>query len=514
MKKAPALSSVPLPRVLQQAGEAWHRRDYPTYFDLMEQAARRAPGNYGIQLDLGLAYGTRYDYPTAQKCFEKAIRLAPHKSTALAMAGTHARNFNHFVLARQYFEQAAQQRDVTADTLVKLAEIHERFRSLDQAGELVERALRLDPHSAMALLVQARLHRLGGRLTEAETLLRPILQRTDAESWSTRIRGWYELGALLDRQGRYDEAMAAFMAAKEMIRPNAEPFYALQQQVHRQLKEAATGITPELLARWRTAAAVAQPPQRVALLCGHPRSGTTLLEQVLDAHPEVITAEETPVFFETYLELKRGLPESATLLQVLEAADASSLQQARSSYLRYMELALGDPPGPRLLIDKNPSLTALIPALIRLFPEMKFVVALRDPRDVCLSCFMQPLPLNPASSPFLTLERTAIEYAAVMDLWRQLAPRLQNPCLEIRYEAVVENLEAAARQVLSFLDLPWDGQVLHFDAHARQKLVRSPTYAEVTKPVFKGAVGRWRNYQKHLEPWLEPLEPLVKAFGY
>jgi len=95
-----------------------------------------------------------------------------------------------------------------------------------------------------------------------------------------------------------------------------------------------------------------------------------------------------------------------------------------------------------------------------------------------------------------------------------MAPRMQNSYIEVRYEELVEDLESVSKRVLEFLGLPWDTRVLRFDEHARKKLVRSPTYADVTKPVFKGAIGRWRNYQKYLEPWSERLEPFVRAFGY
>jgi hypothetical protein len=150
----------------------------------------------------------------------------------------------------------------------------------------------------------------------------------------------------------------------------------------------------------------------------------------------------------------------------------------------------------------------------RLFPEAKFLVAIRDPRDVCLSCFMQPLALNPVSSAYLSLEGTINQYSSVMGFWRTILPRLRNPWLEIRYETVVEDLQASSREVLSFLDMEWDEAVLRFHEHARTKPLRSPSYAEVTKPVSKGAVGRWRNYQKYLEPYLEKLQPFVKDYGY
>ena len=127
---------------------------------------------------------------------------------------------------------------------------------------------------------------------------------------------------------------------------------------------------------------------------------------------------------------------------------------------------------------------------------------------------MQPLPLAPVSSFYLTLEGTVTEYAALMGFWLSIKPKMPGPWLEVRYEDLVDDLESVARRTLEFLGMPWDARVLGFDKHAQTKIVRSPTYAEVRKPVFKTAVGRWRNYQKYLGPYLEKLEPFAKAFGY
>jgi len=150
----------------------------------------------------------------------------------------------------------------------------------------------------------------------------------------------------------------------------------------------------------------------------------------------------------------------------------------------------------------------------RIFPEARFLVAIRDPRDVCLSCFMQPLALNPVSSAYLSLAGTVTQYASVMGFWRTILPRLRNAWVEVRYEDVVADLEASSRRALAFLDVGWNEEVLRFHEHARSKPLRSPSYAEVTKPVFKGAVGRWRNYAKYLEPCMEQLIPFLRAYGY
>jgi hypothetical protein len=203
------------------------------------------------------------------------------------------------------------------------------------------------------------------------------------------------------------------------------------------------------------------------------------------------------------------------MLAALDTAPVASLRQAREGYFRAMELFLGNPIGHRLLIDKDPNYQIMIPAFVRIFPEIKLLLAIRDPRDVVLSCFVLPhWPLRTATVTFLNLEATVRSYTRVMGIWRTLKPLIKNPCLEVRYEDMVDDLESVARRTLDFLGMPWDDRVLAFDEHARKKLVRSPTYADVTQKVYKRARGRWRNYRKYLEPHLEKLEPFVKAFGY
>lgn len=502
-------------RMKQAAAEAWNRQDYDQSMEILERLSRMDPANPGILLDLGRAHGMRFDCAAAEKCFERAVKIAPNKADVLAMAGVQCRSFSRYEMAKHYFERAIAEPGSPPDNLVKLAELYERFHFLNEAGELVERALGMDRHCALALLVRARLDRLAGRLGEAETTIRALVALSSPETWSTRIRGWYELGAILDRQGRYDEAMNAFETAKSMIRPNARDFLAGQRRVHANLKRAESDITGPVLDRWFDEGKSFQRRRRLALLGGHPRSGTTLLEQVLDSHPDIVSAEETTIFFhECYLPLRRGFSETSTVLAGLEAASREVLAKRRAEYFRCMDSFRVDPIGERMLIDKNPSLTALIPAMARVFPEAKFLIALRDPRDVCLSCFMQPLPLNQVSAMFLTLEDTVAEYVSMMGLWRTLAPRLPNPHLEVRYEDLVEDLESVSRRVLQFLGVSWDERVLAFNEHARRKLVRSPTYADVAKPIFKGAVGRWSKYRKYFDAFQEKLGPFVKEFGY
>jgi tetratricopeptide (TPR) repeat protein len=511
MKRQRLISAGALSRLFREAADAWRRQAYQETIALLERACRLDPGNPSVLLDLGRAHGLRYDYDSAKRCFEKAVNIAPRKIEALVEAGRRSQEFGNSEMASEFFEMAVEQGS-SEEACVTLAEIFERKSKTGEAARLVERALAIQPGHSSALLALARLKRIEGELQEAESKTRQLLEKSACDP-ATKVRAWYELGGILDRQGRFDEAMSAFLEAKALQRPAAARATAILAGIQARVQEQEQTISSSVLDRW--AATALSPKRRFALLCGHPRSGTTLLEQVLDAHPDIVTAEETHILHdEAYLPLSQGFPESASVLQVLDAAPPSRLRESRENYFRFTELFIKKNIGEKLLIDKNPALNVLLPAVARIFPEAQFLVALRDPRDVCISCFMQPLSINPVSSAYLTLEGTINQYASVMGFWRAMLPRMSNPACEVRYEEMVVDLETTARRVLNFLGVEWDDRVLGFFEHARSKALRSPSYADVTKPIFKGAIGRWRNYQKYLEPWLDKLIPFIAAYGY
>ena len=186
----------------------------------------------------------------------------------------------------------------------------------------------------------------------------------------------------------------------------------------------------------------------------------------------------------------------------------------RERYLNYMAAALNEPIGDRIHLDKNPTMTLVLPGFLRLFAETRLLIALRDPRDVVISCFMQYLPLNANSVCFLTLERTTQRYANDMGAWRTLREMIASPWLEVRYEDTVADLEKEARRALQFLGLPWEPQVLNYRERLSRKAVGSPTYEAVSQPLYTRAIGRWKNYEKFLEPCLAILQPSIEAFGY
>ena len=167
-----------------------------------------------------------------------------------------------------------------------------------------------------------------------------------------------------------------------------------------------------------------------------------------------------------------------------------------------------------MLVDKQPYNTAHLAAIRRLFPEARVVVALRDPRDACLSLFMQDIRPNQDNLHLPTLADAADLYVAMMTGYVRNRGSLGLAMLEYRYEAIVENLESEARRIVEFLGVPWDPQVLTYYEQARRARRSSINIHAVTKPIYSRAVARWTQYADRFAPLESKLGPFVEAFGY
>jgi tetratricopeptide (TPR) repeat protein len=501
-------------RLCRDAQQAWQQLDYQRSINMLEEAARKEPSNPSLHFNLARAHGLRYDYSAVEQCIERALQVSQGSVQMLEEAGRICLAFKNLDMMLGYLERASQKKGASIVTLTSLADIYILDDRIDEAAEIVERAARIDRKDPRVLLREAVLKRKRGQMSEAESQFRDILTNSAADEL-VRVRAAYDIAAILDGAGQYDDAMAALLEVKAYLRPRAMPLAPQLQRMESLDKEIPQTITAAVLERWRAEAIKLQAPRRIALLSGHPRSGTTLLEQVLDAHSDVISAEETALIHdEIYRPLTRDFPPGAGLFQMLDSAPPSARAHLRDNYFRCAEMFLRQTIGNRLLVDKNPGVNIIVPVLLRVFPETKFLIALRDPRDVVLSCFMQSLTLTPASTAYLSLDGTVNHYASVMGFWLEMLPRMGDQWMYVRYEEMIDDLPGAARSALEFLGLTFEDKVLKFFEHARTKRVNSPSSAEVRKPLYRTAVGRWKNYEKYLEPYLPGLERFLKAFNY
>ena len=148
------------------------------------------------------------------------------------------------------------------------------------------------------------------------------------------------------------------------------------------------------------------------------------------------------------------------------------------------------------------------------FPHAKIIVALRDPRDVCLSCFFQHFGLNPAMIKFLDWSSTTANYNKVMSYWLAIKPHLSLSWMEVRYEDTVSDLATQAGRLLQHIGVDWEDAVLSHYKRSSDSYVSTPSYQAVRAPVHKKAIARWKNYPEASLKALADLQPFIDAFGY
>jgi tetratricopeptide (TPR) repeat protein len=497
---------------LQQARALWQLGRFDEAIDLFEKAVRKYPQNMVALVDASRALGARFEITRAEGLLDRLAKLAANNPRLLHLAGQSYRMIFRPDKAIQCFERVLRLTKSLSDACLELAVLYERRHRVAEALSLIEDCLRAEPDYLEAELFKARLLRRMKETAAADTLFRRLAENNEALPL-VRAQAWTEIAHKLDREQDYDGAMAAMLKAKEILRTDEGPLVKESEALQGHLLALANSLTPALWARW-VEVGRAFPSRKTAVLTSFPRSGTTLLEQVLDSHPDLVSSDEREAFGrDIFPALWRTSETPLPTAVALDAIPLERLAAQRERYLAYMAAALNEPIGERVHLDKNPTMTLLIPGMIRLFPETKLLIALRDPRDVIISCFMQYLPLNANSVCFLTLDRAARRYALDMGVWARFREIACTPWLEVRYEDCVHHLEREARRALEFLGLPWDPRVLQYRDILKSKAVSSPTYEAVSQPLYASAIGRWKNYSKYLEPSLAILEPCIAAFG-
>ena len=503
---------------VRQAQAAWNEGRHGDALRLYERALARDPTNAALLVTVAQAYGQRYDHQRASELIDRADALAPNDIAVQGLIGDLQIKLKDFAAAEQCFRHILAQspdRKRRVRAQVALARIYERLHRTGDAIEIVEQAVRDWPDHPNANFYAAKLLRRAGDTEAAIAAFRNLTRRTDVSA-EVKANAWYEIANVLDKSGEYDAAFETLLQAKEAYRGQTDSQWRVAHRIAENNELMLSTITASHFQRWADWGNDLAPlPSRLAWLIGHPRSGTTLIEQVLDSHVGLVSADELDVLSRcVYPELGAKTSVGRAAPKMLDSAERQDVNTARSDYWQKSEAGLGEAIGERILLDKNPELTLLLPMICRTFPESKVLFALRDPRDVVVSCFFQSLPLNSVSVHYLSLEDTAKKYAATMSGWLKLREWINVDWIEVRYEETVDDLEAQARRTLQFLELDWDEKVLDYRERVQTKHVHSPTYEAVTKPVYRSAIGRWRNYARQLEPVLDTLEPLVKELGY
>lgn len=396
--------------------------------------------------------------------------------------------------------------------------LHERSNQLDHAQhELLQLPLHaieaLPPHAQQVRAdgwhAHASLAMRTGAYAAASALYQRVLTLDiDEES---RASAGFGLARAEDRLGRYPPAWQALMGAHaaqldiarhvvpELMVPDSQP-----------LQMADCTVEPDAYARWKP---LASPDARTSpiFVVGFPRSGTTLLEQMLDAHPDFESMDERAYIHD--------LIEGMGLVGQRYPADLGSLSQAeadqlRSVYRRRVRRVCPDL-GHRRLVDKNPLNMQCLPMIMRLFPHARIILCLRHPCDVLLSCSMQPFRSPAFMVLCSSLQRLAQGYVRAFEQWQRDVQVFSPNVLEWRYESVVSQFDDQVTRLAQFLDTADASPMKRFAEHAQAKrFISTPSYAQVTEGVNRNAVGRWQHYREQFEPVLPVLQPWIARLGY
>ncbi|MGN2251386.1 sulfotransferase [Frateuria sp. GZRe14] len=394
--------------------------------------------------------------------------------------------------------------------------LHERNNQIDEAKRQLQQlpfgaldALPMDAHQVRADVwrAHAALAMRAGAYAEAATLYRKALALADDDE--TRASAGFALAAACDRLGQHADAWQALRAAHEaqveiartvlpeLLAPDSQPLQMadVDRAVH---------------ARWRPLHAP-NSRQSPVFVVGFPRSGTTLLEQMLDAHPDFRSMDERAFIHELTQRMEQVGQRYPADLANLTGTEADQL---RAAYFRMVGRVLPDL-GRHRLVDKNPLNMLCLPMIMRLFPEARIILCLRHPCDVLLSCSMQPFRSPAFMVLCSSLQRLARGYVQAFEQWYRQVEVFGPRVLEWRYESVVGDLDDHLARLGTFLDVADASPMARFADHAKNKrFISTPSYAQVTQGVHPGSVNRWRGYRDRFEPVLPLLRPLIERLGY
>jgi Tfp pilus assembly protein PilF len=494
------------PLVLVLAAEAAEQRGEDARAAiLLERAAAQAPDQAESWRRLAAVYGRLGRLERARAAAERALALEPDATACLVAAGAAAFALGDLDVAAARYRQAAQGGSLEA--IEGLAAISVRRGQAEPARDLAGRVLAAAPERVGPVFTLARADLLDGDPAAADRRMSGLMDGGKVGD-SVRIAALDLRADARDDLGQVDLAFADYQARNALVAQSNPPDPGVERPLD-QARRLAHWFRGTDATEWRAAPATPGAAPRHAFLLGFPRSGTTLLEKALASHPAAVSLEEIDCLGEAGRDLLAGPAQLSALARI----DEAEADRRRTLYWTRVRERLGEDLGGRTLVDKLPLHTLALPVIAKLFPDAVVLFALRDPRDVVLSCFRRRFRQNAAMAEFLTLQGAAEYYDAVMSLAGVYRARLPLELLEVRHEAVVAAFDEEVARVLAALGLPWSDAVRGFAARAAAR-PRTPSDLQLTGGLSSAGVGQWRRYAAQMAPVLPVIEPWAARWGY
>jgi tetratricopeptide (TPR) repeat protein len=474
-------------------------------------AVRIAPENPQSHNLMGMILTEQQRPVVGEYHYRRVLELSQNRDPiVLANLAWNLKTQGKTAEARTLYDESTTAAPKILQTVLGWARLEEVDRNFEAASGLLDRAEELAPKNPSVWLARAVVLGRKRKYEEALVTLDAIASQT--QDGSLGPNELLEKGRLLDQMGRYDEAFVAFQEGKRKAREVSGHAYMADHaaQLVERLKRFFTTGRLKIIPRATPLEAQPQP----LFILGFPRSGTTLVEQTLTAHPRIAAGDELPFIAEItgimpkMFDSPLGYPEA--LAELWMGDHREGLDNLRDYYLqkvRQLGILRDDAPW---FTDKMPLNETHIGLIALLFPQSPMIHVLRHPLDVVTSVFSNHLTHGFFCS--YELETAARHYALIMDLVEHYRREMALRYLAIRYEDIVFDQEASVRRMLDFIGEDFDPRCLRFEENTRY--ARTASYAQVTEKLYDRSRYRHRHYRKQLEPVLPILQPTIERLGY
>jgi tetratricopeptide (TPR) repeat protein len=482
--------------------------DFEGSLNLLDQALQIDPDDVTILNAIGHSWLKQAAPQNALRAFAAALHRDPNFAPSHHGAGLALWALGDLEESRKAQARAAELDPNYPDPRGALALLALHEKKPAEAREYALAALRLDPAEPAAFMTLATLDNEAGQHQTVADMLAPAIGQPNVAPLQ-RASLYRLYGDALDALGRFDEAFSAYqdgnsiqrrMFAPQHSGEGAESSIDLCRRIEREF---------ESIGPYPAAEASRGPEVNHVFLVGFPRSGTTLLEQILASHPDVVALEEKPTLNDDITDFFLA-QDSLDPLMTLSPEETQRRVDAYWSRIAGYGLDVAG----KTFVDKQPSLTLYLPLVARLFPKAKIIVARRDPRDVVLSCFRRGFNMNRTIYEFADLERLSTYYSAVMRLAEIYAEKLPLTFHVHAHEAMIADFDRSIASLCAAIGVEFDDNMRNFVETAKRRDIRTPSARQVVKGLDTAGVGYWRNYASHLAPATPILQPWISAFGY
>jgi tetratricopeptide (TPR) repeat protein len=459
--------------------------------------------------NLGNAYKEIGKLNEAIDFYRNAISINPKYAQVYNNLGKVFQEQDKLELAMEAYKKATSLKLEYSEAWTNGAEALEKWNKLDELDDWLKQAhknLKIVP-SDISYFQSKFLWRIKKR-KEALKLISTINLKTVSEN---RKQGFLNLKAKCFESSQnfskaYDCFLEMNLLAKKSntyLNSNSDKFFANTKNQLEQLKLKLTSRATDSEDNGETKSPI--------FLVGFPRSGTTLMDTILRSHSKIEVLEEKP----TVVAAKAAIRKNGYNEIHNKVFSIDIISEARSSYIKEFRKHIKSSDTNSVYIDKLPLNLIEVPLINQLFPSAKFILALRHPFDTILSCWMQDFEINAAMANMVDLDRIVDLYCIAMETFKICRSEYNLNVHTIRYEDLLEDLKGESSALLTFLDLTWETKMEDYRATALKRgRINTPSYSQVSQPIYKEAKYRWVNYKEYLDKYSDQIEPWIQEFGY